>query len=181
MFSTDYIFKGKHASIVSKLTLELDSETGLTIFGKNKEVLVLAPIVGFLYGRMSKKDDSGQVTTESIKRINYQQIVSVADSLNFSYQLIMLLHEKDKIDIKERLDRAFKYVDGSEEKNKCYDIFEQYLLGGVEVLSEKILEDAFLVDEYVNNIYNFLAEYNERYNQVISDEEILNLCMGQNL
>ena len=30
----------------------------------------------------------------------------------------------------------------------------------------------------VNNIYNFISEYDERYNKNISEEDILELCMN---
>ena len=176
MFENDYVFKGKHANMVTRLTSEIDSETKFKLFDRNVDVLIIAPIVGFLYGRTARRDES--VQTDNVKKINYQQMSNEADNLKFNYQLIMLLHEKDKIEIEQRLNRAFRYTKDSPEIEECYKIYEQYILGGIEVLDEKLLVDATNVDDYINNIYNFINDYNDRYNKTISEEDILKLCMN---
>lgn len=176
MFDKDYTFKGKHANIVTQLTAELDSETKFKFFDRNIDVLIIAPIVGYLYGRMSKKDDTGQITSDNIKKINFDQMNRESHTLNYNYELIMLLHNKSKDDIDTRLDRAFRYENGSEEKEECYKIFEEYVLGGIEVLQEKLLNNATNIDEYIYNISNFISEYNERYNDNNLESNILDLC-----
>ncbi len=176
MFENDYVFKGKHANMVTRLTSEIDSETKFKLFDRNVDVLIIAPIVGFLYGRTARRDES--VQTDNVKKINYQQMSNESDNLKFNYQLIMLLHDKDKIAIEQRLNRAFRYTKDSPEIEECYKIYEQYILGGIEVLDEKLLVDATNVDDYINNIYNFINDYNDRYNKTISEEDILKLCMN---
>lgn len=176
MFENDYVFKGKHANMVTRLTSEIDSETKFKLFDRNVDVLIIAPIVGFLYGRPARRDES--VQTDNVKKINYQQMSNESDNLKFNYQLIMLLHNKDKIAIEQRLNRAFRYTKDSPEIEECYKIYEQYILGGIEVLDEKLLVDATNVDDYINNIYNFINDYNDRYNKTISEEDILKLCMN---
>ena len=79
-------------------------------------------------------------------------------TLNYNYELIMLLHNKDNESIEKRLDRAFRYAKGSPEKEECYKIFEKYVLGGIEVLQEKLLNGATNVDDYIYNISNFISE-----------------------
>ncbi len=179
MFERDYNFKGRHAVIVTQLTSEIDTDTKFKIFERNVDVFIIAPIVGFLYGRMSKKDEEGPAT-DNIKKINFDQMNRESKTLNFNYELIMLLHNKENLSIDQRLDNAFRYSTGTEEKNECYKIFEQYLLGGIDVLAEKLLKDASTVDDYINNIYNFISEYNDRYNKKISDQDILDLCINNN-
>ena len=176
MFENDYVFKGKHANMVTRLTSEIDSKTKFKLFDRNVDVLIIAPIVGFLYGRTARRDES--VQTDNVKKINYQQMSNESDNLKFNYQLIMLLHDKDKIAIEQRLNRAFRYTKDSPEIEECYKIYEQYILGGIEVLDEKLLVDATNVDDYINNIYNFINDYNDRYNKTISEEDILKLCMN---
>ena len=180
MFDRDYNFKGLHANIVTQLTAEIDSESKFKLFERNIDVLILAPIVGFLYGRMSERDESGQVTVDNIKKINFDQMNRESYTLNYNYELIMLLHNKDKLSIEERLDRAFRYAKGTNEKEKCYKIFEKYVLGGIEDLKEKLLDkdNPTNIDDYINNIYYFLQDYNDRYNNVISENEILDLCIN---
>lgn len=181
MFDRDYNFKGVHANIVTQLTTEIDSETKFKFFERNIDVLILAPIVGFLYGKTSKRDESGQITVDNIKKINFDQMNRESYNLNFNYQIIMLLHDKEKLSIEERLDRAFRYAKGTAEKEECYKIFESYVLGGIEVLKEKLLDNASSVDDYINNIYLFLSDYNDRYNKTISENEILDLCTNSNI
>lgn len=178
MFDRDYTFKGKHAQIVTQLTTEIDSETKFKIFERNVDVLIIAPIVGFLYGRMAKRDDSGEISNDNVKKINWDQMNRESYNLDYNYELVMLLHDKNKVEIETRLDRAFRYAKGTTEKEQCYEIFEQYVLGGIEVLSEKILKNATSVDDYINNIYDFIEEYNDRYNKTISEEEVLDLCIN---
>lgn len=43
--TSEFLFKGKHADYVRKLTSELDTRTKFKIFQYNVEVLILAPIV----------------------------------------------------------------------------------------------------------------------------------------
>ena len=177
MFDRDYNFKGKHANIVTQLTAEIDSDTKFKLFERNIDVLIIAPVVGFLYGRRSQRDDNGP-STENDKKINFDQMNRESKTLNFNYELIMLLHDKDNLSIEQRLDNAFRYNSDAEERKECNKLFEEYVLGGIEILEEKLLKDATSVDDYINNIYNFIIEYNDRYNKTISDDEILDLCMN---
>ena len=179
MFERDYNFKGKHANIVTQFTTEIDSDTKFKLFERNIDVLIIAPIVGYLYGKMAKRDEEGPAT-DNVKKINFDQMNRESKTLNFNYELIMLLHNKDKLSIENRLDNAFRYSSGSEEKKECDKIFEQYVLGGIEILEEKLLKDATTIDDYINNIYNFISEYNDRYNKEISEEDILEMCMSSN-
>lgn len=176
MFQRDYVFKGIHANIVTKLTAEINSETKFRLFDRNIDVFILAPIVGYLYGTRDSKDETSQVTSENIKRINFDQMNRQSYIINYNYQLIMLLHEKDRLSIEERLNRAFRYVQGTKEREECEKIYESYLLGGLKILKEKLLDGAIKDDDYIFNIANFIQEYNERYEQGISDEDIIDLC-----
>ena len=173
MFETDYTFKGIHAAIVTNLTSEIDSETRFKIFERNLDVFILAPIIGYLYGRTSVKDEKN--STDNVKKINFQQLHLESQILNYNYSLIMILHDKERVPIKERLDRAFRYTEKDIAKQECNRIYESYVLGGIEILKEKILDNASTVDDYINNMYNFIEEYNDRYNSVVeSDNELLN-------
>lgn len=108
--------------------------------------------------------------------IHTEQLQGELDVLTYNYRLIMLLAQKDTLSLDERMDRAFRY-DKDEEKRKVGDeLFEQYVLGGIEILYEKIMEGSKEIDEYLQNMYKFICEYNERYNAIIENEEIYDLC-----
>ena len=112
MFERDYNFKGRHANIVTQLTTEIDSDTKFKLFERNIDVLIIAPIVGFLYGRMAKRDDEGP-TTDNVKKINFDQMNRESKTLNFNFELIMLIYNKEKLSIEDRLDNAFRYSAGT--------------------------------------------------------------------
>ena len=61
-FDREYVFKGKHA----KYVIELKN----AIFARNIDVLIIAPIVGFLYGRTAKRDEESP-STDNVKKINF--------------------------------------------------------------------------------------------------------------
>lgn len=172
MFDRLYSFKGKHADYVDRLTAIIDTTTKQKLFARNLDVYIFAPIVGFIFGNKKGYDNSSDNTT----KIFTDQLLEEKPVLMFNYRLIMLLDQRDKLPIEKRLDRAFRY-DKDDEKRKEGDvIYEQYVLGGVEVLYEKILSGENETDEILMNIYNFINEYNDRYNKEISVESINELC-----
>lgn len=158
---SNYVFYGKHGDIISKLTNEIDENSHFRIFRRNVDVLFIAPIVGYLWNRRSKKDGNSAELDDN-KKINYEQLQTNKDIINFNYQLIMLLHEKDKIDSKERINRAFRYGTKDPKRIECDQIYESYILGGLEVLKEKILDGSVTVDDYLKKMYKFINEYKNR-------------------
>ena len=52
MFDKEYLFRGRHAERVNILTAKFDDSTKL--FERNFDVYIMAPIVGFLYGRKAE-------------------------------------------------------------------------------------------------------------------------------
>lgn len=158
---TDYNFIGKHGECVSKLTSVIDGSRNFSIFQRNIDVLFIAPIVGYLYNRLEDRDINNPDNDEN-KKINFQQLSTNKDILNFNYSLIMLLHDKSKVDLDERINRAFRYADGTSEKEECEKIYEKYILGGISVLKEKLLDNATTVDDYMSNMYSFISECNDR-------------------
>ena len=171
MFNKEYHFRGKYSEIVQKLT---DPTNGFKLLNRNLDALCLAPIIGFLYNRKAENDNS-QSAKENITKILLDQLVAEKDMLDFNYRLIMLLHDKANVSIEERLNRAFRYNDKSEEKSECNQIFESYVLGGLEVLNDKLMTNAIHTDDYVSNMYKFVNDYNKRYEE-ISINSIEELC-----
>jgi hypothetical protein len=171
---SDYTFVGKHGEIISKLTHEIDENSKFSIFKRNVDVLFIAPIVGYLWNRRSEKDN-GSVDSDDNKKINYQQLQANKDIINTNYQIIMLLHDKDKVDSEERINRAFRYGKNDPERLECDKIYESYILGGLEVLKEKLLDNAVIVDDYIKNMYTFINEYHERKeNESLDVNDIIN-------
>ena len=83
--------------------------------------------------------------------------------------------KKENLSIDERLNRAFRYADGTPEKEECEKIYESYILGGLLVLKEKLLDGAVRLEDYMTNMYNFINEYHNRYEKEISESDLVSL------
>jgi len=169
VFEKNIYFYGKHAEYIKALTKNIE---GITqgVFFSNLEVYLVAPIIGKIYGRKAtvEKGESTSIHTEQINRVKEQ--------LELNYRIIMLLDEKEKVDSEMRISRAFRY-DRDEEKRKAGDeIFEEYALGGIEVLYEKVIQDAEDDSAYMKNLYKFVEEFNQLYYKDIEDDNIYDLC-----
>lgn len=175
MFDKQYRFKGRHAVRVDKLTSAFDTISKAKLFDRNVDVYTNAPLVGFLYGRLADPDDeknpeNGQVYNQNVMgdRVIYSQ-----EELMFNFRLIMLLDAAYEPDKEARINKAFRHMgeDPADEER-----FESYVRGGVDVLYEKLIEGANSPDDFVTKLFEFLAEFDERFNSSISSDDILSLC-----
>lgn len=170
MFDKEYSFRGKHAGYVIKLTAEYDDKHH-KLFGTNYDVYAIAPIVGFLYQRKAELDKSSAENT----KIFPDKLIKEQQNLQFNYRLIMLLDEKHESDFNERINKAFRYY-GQSNAGPDEELYESYVRGGVEVLYEKLIEPARNAEDYLKNLYDFMEEFDERYNGSISTDSIVDLC-----
>lgn len=166
MFNRDYSFRGSHAEKVIQLTAIFDDK-GNKLFARNLDVYLLAPIVGFLYGRKSDLDSTTKTTNILFDAMSKETL-----TLWFNYRLIMLLDNKNESDINKRIEKAFRDYD-TEKAKSDEELYEAYVRGGVDILHEKIIQPSLQTDDYVMNLYNFMEEFEKKYSQ--SADEILNL------
>lgn len=169
MFDKEYSFKGGHAEKVIKLTAQFGAEPNIKLFQRNLDVYLVAPLVGFLYGRKA------EMQTGIDRVINHTQLIYEKTNLVYNYRLIMLLDTKNEPNSDERVNKAFRYF-GSDKAATDEALYEEYVRGGIDVLNEKLIETANTTDDYIKNLYDFLEEFDERYNQAVSTEEIIDLC-----
>ena len=99
-------------------------------------------------------------------------MINASDRLKYILRLIILLDSDNETDVEVRQNKAVRNF-GQETD---LDLFDQYVLGGVEVLYEKLIVGATRPMDYVDRLYNFLEEFNDRFNAVVTREEILDLC-----
>lgn len=169
MFDKQYSFKGKHADMVNDLTKEFDVKKN-KLFQRNLDVYILAPIIGFLYQRKAELDIASESKTTA--KIFTEQLFPAQDDLMFNYKLIILLDKNNEPNAEKRIEKAFK--GNKDEFDEA--LYESYVLGGVEVLYEKLMEGVTSPEEYVNKLYDFLEEFDERYNQAIDMKQVLEKC-----
>lgn len=174
LFQKDYSFRGSHAEKVNRLTFQFDDNSASKIFNRNIDVYILAPLIGFLYGRKSFLDKSSNDTT----KILAGQLYSEELILKYNYKLILLLDEKYESNFENRINKAFRNY-GNESKETLDDeqLYENYVLGGVDVLYEKLIEKYNNSEDYINNLYDFLEEFHERYNNTVTKDQIIDLCV----
>ena len=173
MFDREYSFRGKHSEMVIKLTGEftLTSEDGTNVkkhslFKRNFDVYLLAPIVCFLYNRKADIDTTPQGGSTKI----WADIqMNNSDDLNFNYKLIMLLDKENEPDPEKRIDKAFRGI-----KNEADEqLYNSYVLGGVEVLYENLIDKS---SDYIANLYDFLETFENRYNTDVNVDDVLKMA-----
>lgn len=172
MFEKNLYFKGKHATYMKELVAKFSSNFSQGIFSRNLDVYLLAPIVGKLYNRKGDVDSEIKDDTS----IHTEQMNPVMDQLEFNYRTIILLENKESTNIEARIDKAFRYDRNPEKRADGDKIFEQYVLGGIEVLYEKLMEGTNNTDDYIKNIYEFISDFNRRYYEEIDTQEIYKMC-----
>lgn len=171
MFDKEIRITGKHADFMIKLTNNFN-KVGTKLFNRNIDVYVQAPIVGFFYQRKSKKDlttkdDTGKLRDTHILK---DQILAVRDNLIFNMQLILLLDTKYECNETERINKAFRYLGKNKED---IEMFESYVLGGIEILYEKLIQNASKTDDYIDNLTSFTDDIDNYYNSKIDKEKLL--------
>lgn len=181
-FEREYKFLGKHAAMVKRLTANYITDFKSQIFRTNKEILLYAPLVGFLYGRKAelnkdKKYDSDEKLINGIKnevdntKILKGEMNDLREQYHLVFSIIMLLDKSINETGEDRARLAFKTTIDNE---KCIDLFNQYVRGGIEVLDEKIIGNTIDEDEIVNNLVAFIDEFEERFNESIDVELLRN-------
>ncbi len=171
MFDKQYRFTGSHAEKVNALTAVFDEASKAKLFERNLDVYINAPLIGFLYRRKGVKDSSGEISPQNIFP---EQMINASDKLKYNLRLILLLDEENEPVQSNRMDKAFRHFGQDED----LALFDQYVLGGVDVLYEKLIEGGGEPSAYVNRLYDFLEEFNDRFNSEVSRTEILALCVA---
>lgn len=175
MFDKQYRFKGRHALRVDKLTSVFEPASKAKIFDRNIDIYTNAPLVGFLYRRLAEADDernpeTGQVYNENVMG---DRVIQSKEELLFNFRLIMLLDVDYESDAEKRINKAFRHMgDDSADEER----FDSYVRGGIDVLYEKLIDGANSPNDYINNLYEFLDEFQERFNDSLSSDELLSLC-----
>ena len=165
MFTENYYFYGLHAQQATALYQNISNVDGVNrkVFNRLVDVLVCAPLVGFLYQRKADLDQ----TTEGRANVMAEQVIREQKRLETDYCLITLLDKEEEPDINKRLDRAFRGVD--EDVKKGRELFDAYARGGVEVLYENIIGTTNDESEIIGNLYDFVNDFEERFNASIRD------------
>lgn len=157
MFENDYTINGIHATHLKYLVNDAK------VFSRYIDVYMNATIIGFLHGRLEKKDNSSQDRA----RIYADAFSTERLNCDFIYRLIMLLDETTELSTQQRLDRAFRDDSQKETEHakavhaQNMDLFNSYVLGGIEELYEQFTNGATSREDYINRIYDITVKFKE--------------------
>ena len=77
----------------------------------------------------------------------------------------MLVDEESEPDIEKRVYRAFNFSENTEEDRQMIrdnmKIFNEYFLGGLEVMHEIFVQECVDRDSYLHKMYDFTKKFNE--------------------
>lgn len=176
MFDKQYRFKGKHALRVDQLTGVFDELSKAKLIDRNVDVYANAPLIGFLYGRTADFDDlknpeTGQVYNQNVMG---DRVIYSGDELQYNFWLIMLLDANYEPDEEKRIDKAFRHYGQNPADEERFD---SYVRGGIDVLYEKLVEGDSTPEAFASRLYEFIDEFNDRFNSEISSDDILQLYL----
>lgn len=172
MFDKEYNFTGTHAAKVSELTAIFDETSKAKLFERNLDVYINAPLIGFLYQKKAGKNNDPKLD----EAIFPEQLIKASEHLKYALRLILILDKNHEPDEQKRLDKAFRNLGEDENDMK---LFDSYVLGGVDVLYEKLIVGSSSPDDYINKLFEFLDEFNDRFNSEISNDDITGLCISK--
>lgn len=173
MFDKDVNISGKHGDYIRHLVAEFEGKC--KFFKSGYDAYKNAPIIGFLFGRKANKSSTKEGDTFTIFA---SQMSNIQDDLIFNYRLIMLLDAEHEPNFDERIQKAFNYYGDEIKSKKDKELFEQYTLGGIEVLYEKLIDNASRQDEYLLNLFSFVQDFHCRFNAKIEYSNFIEITRG---
>lgn len=150
--------------------MDLLKEKGF--FSRILDIYINAAIIGFQYNRKGELDTSDTYKDKKTT-IFVEQVLGEKSSLEFIYRLIMLLDNKKESTLENRITRAFRddsLTDVTDNHNENMKVFTAYVLGGIEVLYEKIIEKGATEQDFMKNAYEFVKEQNLSFTDKCADD-----------
>ena len=177
MFEHDYTLTGKHATYLKQLAKDKDNKDRPYIFDRYIDVYMNAAIFGLLYGRTAAKDNE----SKDRARVYADAFATERENCTFLYRLAMLIDKTISISPEERVDRAFRVDADEKSKDKLaqnMELFNSYILGGIEVLYEKFRDSLITTDDCITCAYDLMKDFIDEI-EGISYEEKLSELMKQ--
>lgn len=167
MFENDYTISGIHATHLKYLVTEAK------IFKRYIDVYMIAAIFGYLHGRLEKRDSA----SSDRARIYADAFATERITCDYLFRLIMLLDNTSPVGDQQRLDRAFRNdtLDDKTEHGANMELFNAYVLGGIEVLYETLSSGATNTDDYINKIYDMIVKFKEQIDGINFDDKLQEL------
>lgn len=174
MFNSNFDINGIHADYLKDLcelrgnVADKEQHNNFKIFKAYVDAYILCPLIGYQYSRKGKMGNA----SDGNVGILAEQIIKRSNELKYVYQILMLIDEESEPDIEQRVYRAFNLSEKTEEDKALIDnnmrIFNEYFLGGIEVLHEQFVDECVDRDAYLLKMYEFTKRFNDE-----QDAEVL--------
>lgn len=181
LFESDYTINGTHATRLKFLAKknsrdddELDNPKAAKIFERYIDVYMNAAVWGISYRRRAKADTS----SNDRARIYADAFIRERDNCRFLYRLVMLLDNSEKLTQDERIDRAFRYDTSSDKIDACkknFELFNDYVRGGIDILYERFTDGCFNRDDYFKKIFSVMTEFQKEIEGIDYEAELAKL------
>ena len=149
----DYLFVGSHEEKARKLTSEIDNASGAKVFTSAVELYMAAAIIGCYYDRRSPREKG-----DKTYRIMQNQFSNHYYQLTYIYKLVMLSEKDVALESIDKINNAFRYYDDPENMKR----FEEYMLGGVDVLYDKLFVSTnSSYDDFLSSVNSLISEFKE--------------------
>ena len=168
MFETNILIKGKHATYVkflsdkTKFLGEGNSKNGAGIFKRYVDTLLIAPLFGVMNNLRAEEDKS----SDDKANILAEQVVKEKNNLEFVFNLVMLNDTSKGKNADEKINLIFR-------ENGDFDLFMQYVRGGLEFLYNYFTDGATTKDDYYEKIISIIDEiqldFNGNYDEVLKN------------
>lgn len=162
IFSSTYLFHGKHASMAR----ELVDKTGNKLFESYIDLFINAAMVGIALHKKGTKEKGNENTT----KIPFEVINKRMSKIWLLVQLAVLTDSDLDLAQDDRLEALYRHADLSPE---YITLFESFMLGGLEFLHEGLYTVGASELQQVTNIGMFLDNMNG--DSSINSEEIIDL------
>ena len=174
MFEHDYTINGVHATYLKHLARDKDSKDKPYVFDRYIDVYMNAAIWGLLCGRLGVRD----TVSKDRARVYADAFATERDDCVLSYRLVMLLDETTHLSPEERVDRAFRddaEAATSEKMIKNMELFHNYVLGGIELLYERISDGCTTQVDYIDRLYKLMAVFGEELSDTSYEQRLAKL------
>ena len=165
MFDSNFDITGIHANYLKDLCMlrgnvaEKEQHSNFKIFKAYIDAYILCPIIGYQYSRKGKMGSAADGTVGILA----EQIIKRSSELKFVYQVLMLVDEESEPDLDNRVYRAFNFSEKTNEGKALVAegmrIYNEYFLGGVEVLHEQFVDECIDDDQYLLKMFQFTKNF----------------------
>lgn len=167
LFENDVTITGKHATQLKFLVNEAK------LYNDYIDVYMNAAVFGFFYSKKEERDNE----SADRARIYADAFSNHRPECVFIYRLITLLDD-ESLGIEERLDKAFRYdanPDKEEDLQKCIDVFNAYVRGGIDYMYNLFTAGCTSRDDYIRATFEASRNFKDSIDGVSYEEKIKKL------